>query len=75
MTSIVLIYCTIIPVVRTSIGVELVVAYWSPWVRLVLVPEYFLSTVGINPRLSDLKRPGTSKLDWRYLEQNKIDRN
>ena len=32
-------------------------------------------TVGINPRLSDLKGPGTSKLDWRYLEHNKIDRN
>ena len=32
-------------------------------------------TVGINPRLSDLKGPGTSKLDWRYLDQNKIDRN
>ena len=33
------------------------------------------STVGINPRLIDLKGPGTSKLDWRYLEHNKIDRN
>ena len=33
------------------------------------------NTVGINPRLSDLKGPGTSKLDWRYLEYNKIDRN
>ena len=33
------------------------------------------SKVGINPRLSDLKGPGTSKLDWRYLEHNKIDRN
>ena len=31
--------------------------------------------MGINPRLSDLKGPGTSKLDWRYLEHNKIDRN
>ena len=29
----------------------------------------------INPRLSDLKGPGISKLDWRYLEHNKIDRN
>ena len=29
----------------------------------------------INPRISDLKGPGTSKLDWRYLEHNKIDRN
>ena len=37
----------------------------------------FLSdiTVGINPRLSDLKGPGTLKLDWSYLEHNKIDRN
>ena len=33
------------------------------------------STVGINPRLNDLKGPRTSKLDWRYLEHNKIDRN
>ena len=31
--------------------------------------------MGINPRLSDLKGPGTSKLDWGYLEHNKIDRN
>jgi hypothetical protein len=31
--------------------------------------------VGINPRLSDLKGPGTSKLEWRYLEHNIIDRN
>ena len=30
--------------------------------------------MGINPRLSDLKELGTSKLDWRYLEHNKIDR-
>ena len=28
-----------------------------------------------TPQLSDLKGPGTSKLDWRYLEHNKIDRN
>ena len=33
------------------------------------------NTVGINPRLSDLKGPETSKLDWRYLEHYKIDRN
>ena len=31
--------------------------------------------MGINPRLSALKGPGTSKLDWRYLKHNKIDRN
>ena len=35
----------------------------------------FPVTVGINPTLSDLQGPGTSKLDWRYLEHNKIDRN
>ena len=34
-----------------------------------------INTVGINPRLSDLKGPGTSKLDWRYLEHNKVDGN
>ena len=33
------------------------------------------STVGINPRLNDLKGPGTSKLDRRYLDHDKIDRN
>ena len=31
--------------------------------------------MGINPILSDFKEPGTSKLDWRYLEHNQIDRN
>ena len=31
--------------------------------------------MGINPILSDFRGPGTSKLDWRYLEHNKIDRN
>ena len=36
---------------------------------------YKPNTVGINPRLSDLMGPGTSKLDWRYLEHDKIDRN
>ena len=34
-----------------------------------------VSTVGINPILSEPQGPGTSKLDWRYLEHNKIDRN
>ena len=33
------------------------------------------NTVGINPILSDFKGPGTSKLDGRYLEHNKIKRN
>ena len=32
------------------------------------------NTVVINPRLSDLKGPGTSNLDWRYLDHNKIDK-
>ena len=31
--------------------------------------------MGINPRLSEPWGPGTSKLDWRYLEHNKIDGN
>ena len=31
--------------------------------------------MGINPRLIDPQGPGTSKLDWRYLEHNGIDRN
>ena len=33
------------------------------------------STVGINPILSEPQGPGTSKLDRRYLEHNKIDSN
>ena len=33
------------------------------------------STVGINPILSEPQEPATSKLDWRYLEHYKIDRN
>ena len=33
------------------------------------------STVKNTPQLSDLKGPETSKLDWRYFEYNKIDRN
>ena len=33
------------------------------------------STVKDTPQLSDLKGPGTSKLDWRYFEHNKVDRN
>ena len=31
--------------------------------------------MGINPRLSHLKGPETSKLVWRYLEHDMIDRN
>ena len=30
-----------------------------------------VNTVKDNPQLSDLKGPGTSKLDWRYFEHNK----
>ena len=37
--------------------------------------SHFIITVGINPRLSDLRGPRTSKLVWRYLEHKKIDRN
>ena len=33
------------------------------------------NTVGINPTLSDLNTPWTSKLCWRYFEANKINRN
>ena len=40
-----------------------------------LISDLVHSTVGINPRLSDLKGPGTSKLDWRYLDHDEIDRN
>ena len=32
-------------------------------------------TVGVNPVLIDLNTPEISKLDWRYFEHNKIDRN
>ena len=31
--------------------------------------------VGINPILSDLNSPKTSKLGWRYFKANKIDGN
>ena len=33
------------------------------------------NTVEVNPTLSDLKGPGTSKLDWRYFEHHKVDCN
>ena len=46
--------------------------YFAP--HITTCPPSF-STVGINPRLNDLKGPGTSKLDWRYFEHNKNDRN
>ena len=50
----------------------IVLLFIVPAMKAALRP---LNTVGINPRLIDLKGPGTSKLDWRYLEHNKIDRN
>ena len=50
-------------IIRSNLGSEFV---HSPW---------DLSTVKDTPQLSDLKGPGTSKLDWRYFEYNKIDRN
>ena len=34
-----------------------------------------LDTVKDNPQLCEPQGPGTSKLDWRYFENNKIDRN
>ena len=34
-----------------------------------------ISTVGINPILSDPFTSRTSKLGWRYFEANEIDRN
>ena len=34
-----------------------------------------LSQWKLNPVLSDFITPGTSKLDWRCFEHNKIDRN
>ena len=33
------------------------------------------STVKDNLQLSEPQEPGTSKLDWRYFEHNKVDRN
>ena len=33
------------------------------------------TTVRNNPILGDLNTTGTSKLDWRHFEHNKIDRN
>ena len=33
------------------------------------------STVKDTPQLSEPHGPGTSKLDWRYFEYNKTDRN
>ena len=33
------------------------------------------STVKDNLQLSEPQEPGTSKLDWRYFEHNKFDRN
>ena len=39
------------------------------------IKSYHSITVKDTPQLSDLKEPGTSKLDWRYFVYNKIDRN
>ena len=33
------------------------------------------STVKDNLQLSEPQEPGTSKLDWRYFERNKVDSN
>ena len=32
-------------------------------------------TMKDNPQLSKPQEPGTSKLDWRYFEHNKVDSN
>ena len=40
-----------------------------------LLAKYVPTTVKDNPRLSELKGQGTSKLEWRYFEHNKVDRN
>ena len=37
------------------------------------VSDLYRLTPNYSP--SDLKGPGTSKLDWRYFEHNKVDRN
>ena len=60
-------------------------AYTSRLLPFFLASSFFLSkgfhpilhsiTVKDNPILSDLKGPGTSKLEWRYFEHNKVDRN
>ena len=53
--------------------------YWRKVIRLwfflsYLIPYYshLSNTVKDTPKLSDLKGPGISKLDWRYFEYNKI---
>ena len=47
---------------------------------MIKVRSFFLkwlscSTVKDKSQLSDHKGPGTLKLDWRYFEHNKVDRN
>ena len=47
----------------------------SPKIHTKNYRDFFPTTVKDNPQLSDLKGPGTSKLDWRYFEHNKVDMN
>ena len=46
---------------------------WEKWKEWYSLGESEFCTVKDTPQLSDLKGPGTSKLDWRYFEYNKID--
>ena len=48
---------------------------FNPKICLIVPNSDLYITVGINPILSDLQGSGTSKLGWRYLEHNEIDRN
>ena len=44
-------------------------------VRVFFLKWLSCSTVKDKSQLSDHKGPGTLKLDWRYFEHNKVDRN
>jgi hypothetical protein len=46
----------------------------KPW-KFSKMTRLAVTTVGINPVLSDFNTPGTSNLDWMYFEHKKIDRN
>ena len=48
---------------------------WLHFAVAPLITWYATTTVGINPILSDLNTPGTSKLGWRYFVAYKIDWN
>ena len=44
----------------------------SPKIHTKNYRDFFHTTVKDNPQLSDLKGPGTSKLDWRYSHHSII---